>query len=105
MIRILLICDLIYILMTDSKIIMRKIMTMMMKELHHIYFKMGEWWFFKVILTSLGGMGVMANLSLVAIILIKRPLRRCWLIKKIVLLYVRLLCCCQNVISAIVIIG
>ena len=30
----------------------------------------------KVILTSLGGMGVMANLALMAIILIKRPLRR-----------------------------
>ena len=29
-----------------------------------------------IILTSLGSMGVMANLSLMAIILIKRPLRR-----------------------------
>ena len=29
-----------------------------------------------VILTSLGGMGVMANLALIVIIVIKRPLRR-----------------------------
>jgi hypothetical protein len=30
-----------------------------------------------VILTSLGGMGVMANLALIAIIVINRPLMRC----------------------------
>jgi hypothetical protein len=29
-----------------------------------------------IILTSLGSMGVMANLALIAIILLKRPLRR-----------------------------
>ena len=30
-----------------------------------------------VILTSLGSMGVMANLALILIIMVKRPLRRC----------------------------
>ena len=35
-----------------------------------------------VILTSLGSMGVMANLALIVIILVKRPLRR-WLLSMV----------------------